>query len=77
MKLVDNKGKVLKHSSSLRMIEATIAISVLQIASDVLPAVKTWIPVDPVYLTIGAAVCGALAWGFRFIMQRAVSDEQA
>ena len=53
-KLVPNAGRVLKRSLSLRMIEAFVAITLLDLAASLAPAIAGYLPFNPVWL-LGAA----------------------
>jgi len=77
-KLVRNPGRVLRHSSTLRLIEISIAVALLDLGASLLPALKDFLPVDPVWLTAGASLSMSAAWGARFIAQSKmrVDDEQ-
>lgn len=80
MKLVRKPGRVLRHSSSLRLIEAFTAITILQVVADAAPAFKDFLPIDVVWLTVAASVAGVAAWAARFVLQakmRPSDDEQA
>ena len=72
-KLVPNAGRVLKRSLSLRMIEAFVAITVLDLVASLAPAVANYLPFNPVWLLGAASVCGSLAWAARFLLQGKIS----
>jgi hypothetical protein len=74
-KLVRNPGRVLKHSATLRMIEAFLAITVLELVATLAPAFATYLPFDSIWLLAAASVCGSLAWVFRFILQSKISGD--
>lgn len=69
MKLVPKPARVLKHSSALRLIEISIGIGILQFVADISPALKDFLPFDPIWFTMGASIFGAAAWGARFVAQ--------
>ncbi|OJY66462.1 hypothetical protein [Rhizobium sp. 60-20] len=75
-KLVPNAGRVLKRSLSLRMIEAFVAITLLDLAASLAPAVASYLPFNPVWLLAAASVCGSLAWAFRFVLQSKISGDR-
>lgn len=72
-KLVPNAGRVLKRSLSLRMIEAFVAITLLDLAASLAPVVASYLPFNPVWLLGAASICGSLAWAARFILQTRIS----
>lgn len=75
-KLVPNAGRVLKRSLSLRMIEAFLAITLLELAAAIAPALAAYLPFNPVWLLTIASVCGSLAWVFRFVLQSKISGDR-
>ncbi|NTI27682.1 hypothetical protein [Rhizobium rhizogenes] len=74
-KLVPNPGRVLKHSASLRMIEAFVAITVLELVATLAPAVVSYLPFNSIWLLAAASICGSLAWAFRFVLQSKISGD--
>jgi hypothetical protein len=74
-KLVPHAGRVLKRSLSLRMIEAFVLITLLDLAS-LAPAVASYLPFNPVWLLGIASVCGSLAWAARFVLQAKISGDR-
>ncbi|TIX89180.1 hypothetical protein [Rhizobium sp. P44RR-XXIV] len=72
-KLVPNAGRVLKRSLSLRMIEAFLAITLLELAAALAPALASYLPFNTIWLLALASVCGSLAWAFRFVLQTKIS----
>ncbi len=75
-KLVPNAGRVLKRSLSLRMIEAFLAITLLELAAALAPALAAYLPFNPVWLLALASVCGSLAWIARFVLQTKISGDR-
>ncbi|WP_267550465.1 hypothetical protein [Rhizobium rhizogenes] len=75
MKLVRNPGRVLKHSMSLRMIEAFVAITLLELVGTLAPAFANYLPFNPLWLLGAASICGSLAWAFRFVLQSKISGD--
>ncbi len=75
-KLVPNAGRVLKRSLSLRMIEAFLAITLLELVAAIAPAFAAYLPFNPVWLLGAASVCGSLAWAFRFVLQTKISGDR-
>lgn len=75
MKLVPNAGQVLKCSLSLRMIEAFVAITLLELVATLAPVVASYLPFNPIWLLGAASVCGSLAWAARFILQSKISGD--
>lgn len=71
-KLVPNAGRVLKHSSALRLIEISFAITVLDLVASVTPALKDFLPVDPIWLTAVGSLGMSAAWCARFFAQSKV-----
>lgn len=69
MKLVRNRGRVLRHSSTLRLIELSFVIMLLDLGASVLPALGDFLPFNPVWLTATGSLCMSAAWGARFIAQ--------
>ncbi|MFJ6323323.1 MULTISPECIES: hypothetical protein [unclassified Rhizobium] len=76
MKLVPRPGRVLKRSLSLRMIEAFVAITLLDLAASLAPAVASYLPFTLVWLLAAASVCGSLAWVARFVLQSKISGDR-
>ncbi|MEZ2220778.1 hypothetical protein [Rhizobium sp. RCC_161_2] len=76
LKLVPDAGRLLKHSVTLRMIEAFVAITVLELVATLAPTVASYLPFNPIWLAAAASVCGSLAWVFRFILQRKISGDE-
>jgi len=74
-KLVPNAGRVLKRSLSLRMIEAFVAITLLDLAAALAPALTAYLPFNPVWLLGAASICGSLAWAARFLLQSKISGD--
>lgn len=74
-KLVPNAGRVLKRSLSLRMIEAFLAINLLELVAALAPALASYLPFNPIWLLALASVCGSLAWAFRFVLQSKISGD--
>lgn len=68
-RLVKNAGRVLRHSSTLRMIEISFLIMMLDLGASILPALDDFLPFNPVWLTAGGSLCMSAAWGARFIAQ--------
>ena len=75
-KLVPNAGRVLKRSLSLRMIEAFVAITLLDLVAALAPAVASYLPFNPAWLLGAASVCGSLAWAARFLLQSKISGDR-
>lgn len=68
-RLVKNASRVLKHSSTLRLIELSFVIMVLDLGASILPALDDFLPFNPVWLTAAGSLCMSAAWGARFIAQ--------
>ncbi|SCB16546.1 hypothetical protein [Rhizobium hainanense] len=75
-KLVPNAGRVLRRSLSLRMIEAFLVITLLDLVSALAPSLAAYLPFNPVWLLAAASVCGSLAWVFRFVLQSKISGDR-
>ncbi|WP_065091650.1 hypothetical protein [Rhizobium leucaenae] len=75
-KLVPHAGRVLKRSLNLRMIEAFVAITLLDLAATLAPAVAGYLPFNPVWLLGAASICGSLAWAARFLLQSKISGDR-
>lgn len=75
-KLVPNAGRVLKRSLSLRMIEAFLAITLLELAAALAPSLAAYLPFNPIWLLALASVCGSLAWALRFVLQTKISGDR-
>ncbi|MBB3608686.1 hypothetical protein [Rhizobium sp. BK602] len=75
-KLVPNAGRVLRHSSSLRLIEVSIVVGILQFLADASDGLKDFLPFNPIWLTAAGSFAGAAAWGARLIAQQKVSGDE-
>jgi hypothetical protein len=75
-KLVPHAGRVLKRSLSLRMIEAFLVITLLDLAAAVAPSLAAYLSFNPIWLLAAASICGSLAWAARFILQPKISGDR-
>lgn len=73
MKLIPHKGKVLRGSITLRLIELGFLITLFDLASAVLPELAPDDPNKKLWLMGGAAACQLAAWIGRFILQPKLS----
>lgn len=71
--LVPKAGKVLRHSSNLRMIEICVALLVLDQIAALVPYFADVLPFDQRWLIAISTLAGSAAWICRFIPQRKIS----
>ena len=72
--LIENRGAVFRSSATLRFIEMTLLIVVLDLLAALLPSFADYVPFDSRYMLAAASICGSLAYIARFIPQSSISN---